>query len=49
MLVRVGLTRWLHSPRLVCAASRAVDRLARRQGLTLILVGLLGFLASAAF
>ncbi len=49
MLVRVGLTRWLRQPRLVCAASRAVDRLARRQGLTLILVGLLGFLASAAF
>jgi hypothetical protein len=48
-MVRAGLTHFLRHPRFACAAHCAVDRLARRRWLTLILVALAGFLASAAF
>ena len=49
MMIRAGLTRLLRHPRFICAAHRAVDRLARRRWLALIFVALAGFLASAAF
>ena len=49
MMTSTELAHLLHHPQFVRAASRAVDRLARRRWLTLIVVGLAGFLASAAF
>ena len=49
MTAGTRLTRLLHLPRSFPAAYRAMGRLARRRGLTLLVVGLLGFAASAVF
>ena len=49
MIAGTSLARSLYQPRFVFRAYRWADRLARRRWLTLILVGLAGFVASAAF
>ena len=49
MVVRTGFAHLLHNPRFVCAAYRAGTAWPGGKWLTLIVVGLSGFLASAAF